>query len=146
MRSMCVFRRESMRFSYVATRPGPRAAAGAHRKCKRFSNRNMLRTTAPAPISSCRGGMGEAQGRSAAALRLQHPQERGVPNGVLNKFSIRICGYRARRTPGVPHSHLQSIGFSRRKSHILTQPCVFPAPPEVSRRCNPPHAAGRFSS
>ena len=33
-------------------------------------------------------------------------------NGVLNKHLIRICGSRARRLPGPPHSHLSTFSFS----------------------------------
>ena len=81
------------------------------RKCKRFSNRSMLRTTAPCANLQQPRRNGRSPGRSAAALPSKHPQGRADAE--------RQC-----RTPYTPHS---AYFFSSGKTRA-TRPTGPPRP------------------
>ena len=109
---------------YFAARPGSLALSGVRRKCKRFSNKSMLRTTSPAQISTSRGGMGEAQGRSAAALPSKHPEGRADAERQCETTPILLLRYSYRRNARDP-SHRTSSTRSSRTKKVLYENNIF---------------------
>ena len=164
MRSMCVFRRKYMHSAALtpvrpparppARQPSPAsppASRSASQTVPRASgiivgnanevrNRSTLRTDLAPPTSSCRGGMGEAQG-DPPRHSVKHPQERGC-RMACQTISILILRNSYSETPRDPsHWTFRIIVSETRKSstkiNFAGTTYVIPRGPELSVNVTP---------
>ena len=174
MRSMCVFRRKYMHSAALtpvrpparqpARQPSPAsppASRSASQTVPRASgiilgnanevrNRSTLRSDPAPPTSSCRGGMGEAQG-DPPRHSVKHPQERAGPERRARQIQYSFCDTpigetRATRPTGPPPPGAPGTRESSTKIAYSGTTCVISFPARIRRSCKPPRCAPWFSS
>ena len=120
IRSMCVFRRKYV-YSVALGPVRPPIIVGNPNEVR---NKSTLRTDLAPPTSSCRGGMGEAQGDPPRHFRRSTRRGERMPNGSAKQLQYSYSDTPIRRNARDP-SYRTSSTRSSRNSKILDGNSIF---------------------